>query len=637
LQEPNSLGSNPAGGREDIMKGAATSAHDVKKLQQYLKSLKQLQKGLKAESDQYKILEKDAKKLEGTIKRLVRSKTGLTKAAEALTTKLGASGVGGGITQFSAAAVDASTSVNQLDGSMNVFGKSMKVSATTFAGWVSAVQLAIAVVVKLAEVVDQAQVKQANLQRSFGASNVSIRESFNSLAAGWKTAGAAGAEAAPKLNEAIRAARGQGGGDLMKEMGGATGSTFKQLVKYDVAFPVDIADKIKELAETFNIRSAGGINDQVESLLATIKQSGLPMERYGNMIFELAKTFATVGVTAISTADAFSVFENAVNKGFMTMELQSKMVNLAMGQQLTAGGFQGRVLTAAFAQEMSAEMDPTTIEKLDEITGAKYGAGKKFADISAYEASNVLSDRDQVSEGLYVKAMEGSYKKLLNVEKASGFGAAEQTAQAIGIPSWREFKKAGPALASGEMSFEDLQNILMTADERMFAAAEIMGEAASDQKDIAKFANEQADLNQQWYSDFAAFWTTALGFISETLGGGKKTFEFIQDVASMGMAPLARTDAMVDIMSRAHGSGKYSQESIASENLFKEKHGGISTDALYKYFTENPNLERPMYVDKSIDLEEAKGKLQIDIRYEPDGPSPETAAGTLGTGMMEQQ
>ncbi|KKK75113.1 hypothetical protein LCGC14_2877000, partial [marine sediment metagenome] len=334
LQEPNPLGSNTNNpNRDDIMQSAAKSSQDVKKLRKYTKALKELLKAQKKESDQYKILEKDIKKLEVATSRAIKSKGQLTKAAEALTTKLGHSGVGGGITQFGKSVLNTTTSVNKLDGSMNVLGRSTGISATSFAGWISAVQLAIAVVVKLADEIDKAQVKQANLQRAFGAGNISIRESFQAMTQGWKTAGAAGAEAAPKLNEALRAAR----GNLMQEIGGVTGGGFQKLLQYQVGIDPQLTEKARELIEVFNIRTGDNFMTQLDHLYNTIVKSGLPMERYGNLIFDLGKQFADVGITAMDAAGAFGSFEEATTKGYMTMGLAMKMGRLAMNQQLTAG------------------------------------------------------------------------------------------------------------------------------------------------------------------------------------------------------------------------------------------------------------------------------------------------------------
>ncbi|KKN18068.1 hypothetical protein LCGC14_0959460 [marine sediment metagenome] len=601
--------------REDIMKSASKSGHDVKKLRQYIKALKGLQKGLKTESDQYKALEKDAKRLEIAVSRLIKSKTQLAKVADTLTSKLGSSGAGGGITQFGTAAVNASTSVNKLDGSMNVLGKSTNMAASTFAGWVSAVQLAIAVVVKLADELDKAQIKQANLQRAFGAGNISIRESFNAIATGWKIAGAAGAEAAPKLNAAIRAARGQSGGDLMKEMGGTQGATFKKLLKYDVAAPVDMADKIKTLAEVFNIRTSGGINEQIDYLLNTIIESGLPMERYTGLIVELATQFADVGVTITDSARAFKLFEASVDSGAMTMGLQMKMINLATTQQLTAGGFQGRVITAAFAQDMSANMDPQTIAALDKAAGALYG-GKKFTDISAYEASNVLADRSVTSEGLYVKAMEGSYKKLMQIEKASGWGAAEQTAQAIGIPSWREFKKIGPELAAGgAITEEKLREIMMTEGDKMLEASKGMLTASDGMTDAMELAEDNARLNQQWYSEWRAFWAHTTGLIVEALGG-----ETVGDVIETGFiatyGQLIAGPAALPMSWALKQTGLWKEATESSEMGKTQAHKTPGTPLI------------PGEDELNVEVMEGKS-VQIKVQL-VDTPTGEKVGGTLG-------
>ena len=133
LQEPNPLGNDTSRTRNDVMKGAAQSPHDVKKLRAYQKELKKMQKGLKEEDALFKLLDKDAKKLDRSISRLVKSKSQLTKVADTLTSKLGSSGVSGGITQFSTSALNATTSVNQLDGSMTVLGRSTGISAASFA------------------------------------------------------------------------------------------------------------------------------------------------------------------------------------------------------------------------------------------------------------------------------------------------------------------------------------------------------------------------------------------------------------------------------------------------------------------------------------------------------------------------
>jgi len=519
---------NPApDNRDDIMSGAvkATTTHDIKKLRQYTKALRVLQKGLKKESDQYKALERDAKRLELVISRLVKSKTQLAKVADTLTSKFGSSGVGGGITQFSTSAIQASTSVNQLDGSMNILGKSTSISATSFKGWVSAVQLAIAVVVKLADELDKAQIKQANLQRAFGAGNVSIRESFQAVETGWRTAGAAGAEAAPKLNEAIRAAR----GNLIGELAGPTGGGFQRLLQYQVGIDPQTTDKLRDLVEIFNIRTGDNLMTQLDYLYDTVVKSGLPMERYAGLIVELGTAFADVGIDVEDAGAALGSFEEATTKGYMTMGLAMKMGRLAMNQQLTAGGFQGRVLTAAFAQDMWSKVDKDTRGELDRAAAKTYGKGVGFKDIDAYEASNLLSNLESVSPGLYTRAMEGSFRKLMEIEKESGWGAAEQTAQAVGIPQWREFRKAWTAEEGAPPSYEKLQEVMMTSDERMLEASKKMLTASETQTSAAELAAKNAELNQQWYSEWRAFWAHTTGLLVKALGG-----EVVGDIIETG-------------------------------------------------------------------------------------------------------
>lgn len=628
----NLQNSNSPDNRDDIMKGAAASSRDVKKLQQYVRALKTLQKGLKKESDQYKALEKDAKRLEITISRLVKSKTQLAKVADTLTTKLGRSGAGGSITQFGTTAVNATTSVNQLNGSMNILGKSTSMSAGSFAGWVSAIQLAITVVVRLADEIDKAQIKQANLQRVFGAGNISIRESFQAMTQGWRTAGKAGAEAAPKLNEALRAAR----GNLMGEIGGVGGGGFQKLLQYQIGIDPQATEKIRDLVEIFNIRTGDNLMSQLDHLYDIVVKSGLPMERYGNLIFELGKQFADVGITIQDTAGALGSFEEATVKGYMTMGLAMKMGRLAMNQQLTAGGFQGRVLTAVFAQDMWSKVDKDTRGELDRAASKAYGKGVGFKDIDAYEASNLLSNLESVSPGLYTRAMEGSFHKLMQIEKESGWGAAEQTAQAIGIPQWREFRKAWTAEEGAPPSYDKLQEIMMTADERMLEAAKTQLEAAEMGLTAAELAKENAELNQQWYSEFSAFWTNALGMIVEVLGGGTDIFEGVQDIALGTLTAgagnvLRKTDWWSDIAGQYQGVGAWTPEAKESREKFAESTGGVTYEMLGEYAKPGGRMEQglSMLVPPTVNLEVAKGKF-VNIKFEVvEGVEGEEVGGTL--------
>jgi hypothetical protein len=138
-----------------------------------------------------------------------------------------------------------------------------------------------------------------------------------------------------------------------------------------------------------------------------------------------------------------------------------------------------------------------------------------LVELDVYDASNLLANLESVSPALYSKAMEGTFKKLMEIEKDSGWGAAEQTAQAVGIPSWREFKKAWEAEEAAPITPEKMKELMMTPEEKQLAAAKIMELAAKSQLLAAETTKANAQLNQQWYSDLMATWKTILGAITE--------------------------------------------------------------------------------------------------------------------------
>jgi hypothetical protein len=299
----------------------------------------------------------------------------------------------------------------------------------------------------------------------------------------------------------------------MTDVGGAGGKGFGTLIDFQVGLDTQTIQRVKDLVEVFNIPTGGGIMEQILKLNQIVLTSGLPMDRYRELIWELAKQFADVGIKATDAAAAMGIFDAAELKGTMTAGLKAKMGNLAMTQQLTAGGFQGRTLTAAFAQDMWGSMDKMTRAGLDKASKKDFGKG--YQELDVYDASNLLANLESVSPALYSKAMEGTFKKLMEIEKDSGWGAAEQTAQAVGIPSWREFKKAWEAEEAAPITPEKMKELMMTPEEKQLAAAKIMELAAKSQLLAAETAKANAQLNQQWYSDLMATWKTILGAITE--------------------------------------------------------------------------------------------------------------------------
>lgn len=622
--------------RRELVRAAGAAGGDVQKLQQYVKALKELQKGLKKEDDLYKALAKDAKRLETVIVRLNKSKSNLAKVADSLTTKLGSSGVSGVITKFTAGTASAATSVNRLDGTMSILGRTTNITAKTFMGWLSALQLVISGVVRLMDELDKAQIKQANLQRAFGATNISLQESFRAVSAGWVTAGKAGAEAAPKLNEAARAARAR----LLTELGGVQGRGFQRLIEYQVGLDPKTIERFRELTMIFNIRTGGNLLAQLDNVYDIAVKSGLPMERYVDLIFNLGKEFADVGMKIDDAAASMAMFEEAVNQQRVTMGLAAKMGNLAMTQQLRAGGFQGRLLTAAFVQDMWDQMPGAVTDEINKV--AKEKRGMEFREMDAYEASNLLARMDVDRPGLYTQAMRGSYLKLMEIEKERGWGAAEQMATTMGFGEWREFRRAFAEAGPEGPTREQLQEVMMTADERQMAAAKKQLEAGEAQVTAAELAKTNAELNQQWYSEWAAFWNKALGTLLDALPEGEKIFEKVQEGTAWALTGggygvfkymgIQQSEAWTRILEKFHGFGEHAPQFQEWQRGFKEEYG-IPYERLQEYMAPGGAQERgePLRVHEGeANVEVLKGKF-ANIRVEVvDSPTGEEVGGTKG-------
>ena len=619
LQEPHPLNNKPGRSREDIMKDASKSQRDINSLKKYIKELKKLQKVYKEQDKQYKLLEKDIKKLQTAEKNLIASKKTLANVANMLTSRIGSGGVSGAITSFAKEAIGATTSVDEMTGKMNILGKATGISEEAFMGWASVIQLGIKAVIALADEIDRAQIKQGNLQRAFGATNISIMESYNATVAGWETAGKAGAKAAGQLNTALRAAR----ANVMTELGGAGSSQFKRLLQFQVGIDPNTIKRIRDLAEVFNIRTGKGMLTQLTGLYNVAIKSGLPIQMYTEMIWGLAKQFANVGITAKDTVGVLETFANAVNKQRITPGLAMKMGNLAMAQQLTAGGFQGKMLTAAFAQKSFGTLGTQTKAALNKAAANVYGQGKTFTNITAYQAANVLSNQQQVSSGTYVRAMGGVYNELKRIEGKSGYLAAEQVAQQMGIPEYREFRKAFEAVQkTGKMpSAKDIENAFSTANQT-----------------AANLAATNAQLNQQWYSEWRAAMTEELGYLASIAGKNKKSPLSKKQMETTTIPLQSLVEESSNLYLRATHKGIYNPElhtediDKAFSKAFAEAHGGVTPEMLNKYNEPRGAHEHglPMYVSPSVNVPLARKTLHLDIRATmTNNPSGEPVSGTL--------
>ncbi|KKL06059.1 hypothetical protein LCGC14_2599810, partial [marine sediment metagenome] len=223
------------------------------------------------------------------------------------------------------------------------------------------------------------------------------------------------------------------------------------------------------------------------------------------------------------------------------------------------------------------------------------------------------------------------------IEKDIGLGGAEKAAEAMGIPSWQEFRQVGPSLAGDEISYEKLQEMMMTEGDKMLEASKGMLTASEGMTDAMKLAEDNAKLNQQWYSDFAAFWTNALGLVVKALGGGKDIFETIQEgalgVLTAGEGEeIRQTDRWQDIAAQLMERGKYAPEVQESRRKFAESGGGVTYEMLGEYTKPGGRMEQglSMLIPPAVELEIAQGKY-VNITFTvTDGVAGEEVGGTLG-------
>jgi len=203
-------------GGEDLYRGGRRE-QDPKKLAEIIKQYQEMidaNKKLSKFSDkQAKSLAIQTKNLERLEKRLISLRTKavdpVAKAIDSLTTKLsGGSGLNTALTRFAGTSAESIFHVDKLNDKVNIFGRTLNMSATAFMRYLGAFQLVIAATLKYLEFQDEAQRKQGRLMRSFGATNISIATTYKTAAEGWRVAGKAGAEASEQLTEAIFRARG---------------------------------------------------------------------------------------------------------------------------------------------------------------------------------------------------------------------------------------------------------------------------------------------------------------------------------------------------------------------------------------------------------------------------------------------
>ncbi len=493
-------------GNDDLYK-SGRQEQDPKRLAEIVKQYREMisaNKDLdKLSNSQVKSLVAQEKNLERLEKRLISLRTKavdpVAKAIESLTTRLsGGSGLNSALTKFAGTSAESIFQTDKLNDKVNVFGRTLDMSATTFTRYLGAFQLVIAATLRYLAFQDEAQRKQGQLMRSFGATNVSIATTYKTAAEGWRLAGSAGAEASEKLNEAIFRAR---GGTALNVGAGGEMEGYRKLLSMTAGFSQQVPTWITKLSEVFAVRDEKNVINQIEQLGAIAMKSGAPLEQMTNMVFDLAQQFAGLGVNVEDAQGMVTEFIDAVGQGKIAPVIGLQFAAQAMEERRTAGGVTGMAKTAwAIANQY---------EKLPEAV--KKSLGKGFATMDIGRQMGVLQ---RMTDAQYQAAkMTAVYQQLSDIQRQGGgvgtMGeqAAKVAAQQWGvewIPLQKAVQEVGYGVTGPQEFAKQFQDALKDQQEAFKEGAEVPEEAATTiantMTEFQNFYTRAADLQAEWYS-----------------------------------------------------------------------------------------------------------------------------------------
>ncbi len=395
--------------------------------------LSKQQKSLQKLRKEYAEQSKKVLELTKRTKALRIEKTQLTRVMEQLTSKFG--GSASAITKFTGGLKDSIFSTDNATGNMKVLGQEISITAGKFAGYAVAIQLAIAATVAFLEWVDKAEIKQGKLQRALGSTGVSIGASMRAQASGYKVAGEAGAKAAEDLaNRIAKARRG-----LFDKFGvGTGGEGFERLTKLTAGMSEQVPQWLTTLTETFAMGAGPKGDDQILTTLEHIGQianaSNVDVDLFGNMIFDLAKEFVALGVDIEDATDAMTVFVDEMGKSTITPAVSMAIARNVFQQQKTAGGLQGRLMTAAFSAQVFDTLGEDVQGMLN--TTAAELTGNKQATWQSLDVAQQAESLRTMDPGPYVEIQRGLYGWL----KQQGELVAMKTSQQVLGVGWSTAK-----------------------------------------------------------------------------------------------------------------------------------------------------------------------------------------------------
>ena len=256
-------------------------------------------------------------------------------------------------------------------------------------------------------------------------------------------------------------------------------------------------------------------------------QANVPVDQFGNMVFDLAKEFVHLGVDVDDATAAIGVFVDEMGEGAIKPAVGLAAMRNIIQQQTTAAGLQGRFMTAAFSSQNFGSLDVNTQSVLNKR--AKEITKDSNATWQSLDIGQQATTLKSLDTGQYAQVMRGLYEFLKTMPELIQTAIAPQV---IGM-EMTTAKEFWGNLKIGEDVGEKLAKKMETPVQAFKSAADQFTESIK----------ENARLQQEFYSG-----------LMEQLGMGKAAFADVYDKSRKGGMPI------VEAVTRAYGTAAINQQ-----------------------------------------------------------------------------
>jgi len=279
------------------------------------------------------------------------------------------------------------------------------------------------------DIMDSIEKKQGELQRSFGASTVSMSGYYDSLIAGAEQAGSAGVEAAESLMGIMYQLRRDSGGEINDALE-------QQLIKFTTGISINFPKDFEKMSLGLGMSTAD-ITDRYEAMGLAAANARVPFERYKDLIIDTTTRFVKYGVTIDDVQASFSDFTDDIKDGKITLDEAADAINKILEIQTNPQGLAKRaVLLSKFEDEIGFDKLPDiALKELDK-------SSIDYFDKPFNELDNV-ADRQfalrSITPEAYMQIENTLFKKMR--EDADQTGSFTQLAQIMPSIFSRSFFK----------------------------------------------------------------------------------------------------------------------------------------------------------------------------------------------------